>query len=109
MEEGLLQRRPASEGKERSRGLLAGVRVLDEAGRLGRLAAPMVAVTLSQFMLTVVSMMMVGHLGELALSGTAIASSFISVTGFSLLVSSPSPIDLLLPAWFSPCRANTRQ
>ena len=32
-------------------------------------------------------MMMVGHLGELALSSTAIATSLSAATGFSLLVS----------------------
>jgi len=47
----------------------------------------MVAVTLSQYLLQVVSMMMVGHLGQLALSSTAMAISLASVTGFSVLVS----------------------
>jgi MATE family multidrug resistance protein len=31
--------------------------------------------------------MFVGHLGELSLSGASMATSFASVTGFSLLVS----------------------
>ena len=47
----------------------------------------MVAVILSQYLLQIVSMMMVGHLGELALSSTAIAISLAGVTGFSLFVS----------------------
>ncbi|CAA6665447.1 unnamed protein product [Spirodela intermedia] len=55
----------------------------------------MVAVSLSLFMLTVMSMMMVGHLGELALSGTAIATSFTSVTGISLLMGMASGLDTL--------------
>ncbi|MBA0556708.1 hypothetical protein Golob_026787 [Gossypium lobatum] len=47
----------------------------------------MVAVTLSQYLLQVISTMMVGHLGELALSSSAIAISLAGVTGFSFLVS----------------------
>ena len=58
-----------------------------EVKKQGYIAAPMVAVTLSQYLLQVVSMMMVGHLGQLALSSTAMAISLASVTGFSVLVS----------------------
>ena len=60
---------------------------LEEVKRVGFLAAPMVAVTLSQFLLQMVTMMMVGHLGELALSSSAVAISISGVTGFSVLVS----------------------
>lgn len=59
---------------------------IEEVKRLGYLAGPMVAVSFSQYMLQVISIMMVGHLGELALSSTAIAVSLAGVTGFSLLV-----------------------
>ena len=66
--------------------------ILEEMKRLCYLAGPMVAVTLSFFLLNVISLMMVGHLGELPLSSTAIAISFAGVTGFSVLVChSPSP------------------
>ncbi|XP_055960880.1 protein DETOXIFICATION 12-like [Mercurialis annua] len=58
---------------------------IEEAKRLGYIAAPMMAVNLSLFLINVVSMMMVGHLGELALSSSAIAVSLSSVTGFSVL------------------------
>ncbi|KAG7012991.1 Protein DETOXIFICATION 14, partial [Cucurbita argyrosperma subsp. argyrosperma] len=60
---------------------------VEEVKRVGFLAAPMVAVTLSQFLLQMVTMMMVGHLGELALSSSAVAISISGVTGFSVLVS----------------------
>ncbi|XP_055960922.1 beta-glucosidase 13-like [Mercurialis annua] len=60
---------------------------IEEAKRLGYIAAPMMAVNLSLFLINVVSMMMVGHLGELALSSSAIAVSLSSVTGFSVLAS----------------------
>lgn len=51
------------------------------------IAAPMVAVTVLQYLLQVVSVIIVGHLGQLALSGVALATSINNVTGFSLLVS----------------------
>ena len=62
-----------------------------ELKRVGSMAAPMVAVTVSQYLLQVVSLMMVGHLGILvSFSGVAIATSFAEVTGFSVLVMSSS-------------------
>lgn len=72
-------------GGEKREGL-RWVSVCEEVKRLGCLAAPMVAVILSQYLVQVVSLMMVGHLGELALSSTAIAISLSGVSGFSLLV-----------------------
>lgn len=59
----------------------------DELKKAGRIAAPMVAVSVLQYLLQVVSTVMVGHLGQLALSSVAIATSLTNVTGFSLLVS----------------------
>ncbi|KAG6777440.1 hypothetical protein POTOM_017261 [Populus tomentosa] len=50
------------------------------------IAAPMVAVSVLQYLLQVVSVIIVGHLGALALSSAAIATSITNVTGFSLLV-----------------------
>ncbi|KAK8940076.1 MATE efflux family protein 5 [Platanthera guangdongensis] len=55
----------------------------------------MVGVTLSQYLVQVTSSMMVGHLGELALSSAAIATSLSGVTGFSLLVGMASGLDTL--------------
>ncbi|XP_019428803.1 PREDICTED: protein DETOXIFICATION 14-like [Lupinus angustifolius] len=49
------------------------------------LSAPMITVNLSEYFLQIISLMMVGHLGKLALSGTAIAISLCAVSGFSLL------------------------
>ncbi|CAB4265123.1 unnamed protein product [Prunus armeniaca] len=57
-----------------------------EVKRLGYIAGPMVAVNLSQYFLQIISIMMVGHLGQLSLSSTAIAISFCAVSGFSLLL-----------------------
>ncbi|KAL7606010.1 hypothetical protein Lser_V15G15040 [Lactuca serriola] len=67
----------------------------EEAKKFGYIAAPMVAVTLSQYLLQVISVMMVGHLGELALSSAAIAISISSVTGFSLIMGMSSALETL--------------
>lgn len=59
----------------------------EESGRLAALAAPMIAVALLQLMMQLISTIMVGHLGEVALAGAAIANSLTNVSGFSVLVS----------------------
>ncbi|XP_045813455.1 protein DETOXIFICATION 14-like [Trifolium pratense] len=58
---------------------------VQEVKDVGFLALPMISVTLSQYFLQIISMMMVGHLGKLALSSTAIAISLCAVSGFSPL------------------------
>ncbi|XP_010427944.1 PREDICTED: protein DETOXIFICATION 14-like [Camelina sativa] len=68
---------------------------LKEMKRLGYIAGPMVAVNSSTYVLQVISIMMVGHLGELYLSSTAIAVSFCSVTGFSLVFGLASALETL--------------
>ena len=90
MEESLLAKGIQEDGKRRSEtnpSSLTWATFTEELKKLGSLAGPMVAVALSQYMLLIISMMMVGHLGELALSSSAIAISLSGVTGFSLLVS----------------------
>ena len=62
-----------------------------EAGRLASLAAPMIVVALLQLMMQLISTVMVGHLGEVALAGAAIANSLTNVSGFSVLVSALFP------------------
>ncbi|CAI0450950.1 unnamed protein product [Linum tenue] len=59
--------------------------LLDQLKKVTRMAAPMVVVSVTQYLVQVVSLMMSGHLGELSLSGVAIATSFTNVTGFALL------------------------
>ncbi|GLT91898.1 hypothetical protein SLE2022_097600 [Rubroshorea leprosula] len=68
---------------------------VEEVKRIGFLAGPMVAVNFSQYFLQVTSVMMVGHLGELWLSSSAIAVSFCAVTGFSLLFGMASALEPL--------------
>lgn len=55
--------------------------------KVASMAAPMVAVNMSQFLLQATSTMIVGHRSELALAGIALGSSFANVTGFGVLVS----------------------
>ncbi|KAK3225227.1 hypothetical protein Dsin_005089 [Dipteronia sinensis] len=59
------------------------------------LAGPMISVSLLQFCLQMISVMFVGHLGELALSGASVATSFATVTGFSLLMGMASALETL--------------
>ncbi|XP_031265260.1 protein DETOXIFICATION 14-like [Pistacia vera] len=68
---------------------------VEEVKRLSCIAGPMVAVNLSQYFLQVISVMMVGHLGELSLSSTAVAISFCAVTGFSLLFGMSTAMETL--------------
>ena len=68
----------------------------EELKKTSRIAAPMVAVSVLQYLLQVISVMLVGHVNQLTLAGVAIATSMTNVTGFSLLVStnitSPSSV-----------------
>ncbi|CAN7009771.1 unnamed protein product [Brassica oleracea var. botrytis] len=57
------------------------------------LAGPLIAVSLLQFCLQVISVMFVGHLGSLPLSAAAVATSFASVTGFTFLMGTASALD----------------
>nr|XP_043620729.1 protein DETOXIFICATION 16-like [Erigeron canadensis] len=57
------------------------------------LAGPLMAVNLLVCGLSMISVMFVGHLGELALSGASMATSFASVTGTSLMVGMGSALD----------------
>ena len=61
--------------------------VAEEVKKQLWLAGPLILVSLLQYCLQMISVMFVGHLGELPLSGASMATSFATVTGFSLLVS----------------------
>ncbi|KAE9615661.1 hypothetical protein Lalb_Chr04g0257701 [Lupinus albus] len=62
--------------------------IIEELKKVGSIAVPMVVVTMLQYLLQVVSLMMVGHLGKLSLSSVALATSLTNVSGFGILVSS---------------------
>ncbi|KAL9330318.1 hypothetical protein ACSQ67_005321 [Phaseolus vulgaris] len=59
------------------------------------LAGPLVSVSILNYSLQIISVMFVGHLGQLQLSAASMATSFASVTGFSLLVGVASALDTL--------------
>ncbi|KAE9618713.1 hypothetical protein Lal_00047348 [Lupinus albus] len=67
----------------------------EEMKRICVVAGPMVIVISSQYLLQVVSTMMVGHLGELYLSSAALAISLSSVTGFSLIMGMASGLETI--------------
>ncbi|XP_062109988.1 protein DETOXIFICATION 14-like isoform X1 [Humulus lupulus] len=93
MEEGLL----AKEKEERD-GFSEAIRFgefFEEVKLLGFIAGPMVAVNLSLYFLQIISLMMVGHLGKLYLSSTAIAISIGAVSGFSLLFGMAGALETL--------------
>ncbi|KAF7098424.1 hypothetical protein CFC21_100167 [Triticum aestivum] len=71
------------------------VAALEEAKRLLRLAGPLAAGGILRSALQLVSVMFVGHLGELPLAGASLATSLANVTGFSLLVGMSSALDTL--------------
>ena len=72
----------SSDGEDMGR----GGEVLAEVKKQLWLAGPLIGSNLLQNVLQVISVMFVGHLGELALFGASMATSFAGVTGFSLLV-----------------------
>ncbi|KAJ8622913.1 hypothetical protein MRB53_031442 [Persea americana] len=95
MEDGLLlKERIVVVVEEGERSLRWGA-IWEEMKKLGILAGPMVAVGVSQYLLQLISLMMVGHLGEISLSGAALATSLTSVTGFSLLAGMASGLETL--------------
>lgn len=73
-------------GVEGEEGKISREEVKEEVKKQVWLAGPLVAVNLLQYCLQLISVMFVGHLGQLPLSGASMATSFGSVTGFSLLV-----------------------
>ncbi|KAL6643271.1 hypothetical protein ACP70R_021452 [Stipagrostis hirtigluma subsp. patula] len=66
-----------------------------EAKRLLRLAGPIVASCVLQNLVNMVSVMFVGHLGELPLAGASLAASLANVTGYSLLTGMATALDTL--------------
>ncbi|TVU30915.1 hypothetical protein EJB05_22568, partial [Eragrostis curvula] len=66
-----------------------------EAERLARLAVPNVVGGVLLYLVNMVSLMFVGHLGELPLAGAALATSLANVTGISVLVGMSSALDTL--------------
>ncbi|KAI3499472.1 hypothetical protein L1887_35273 [Cichorium endivia] len=58
-----------------------------------KLAGPLCVVSLLQYSLEIISVMFVGHLGEVSLSVASMATSFASVTGFSFMLGMGSALE----------------
>ncbi|KAI3516697.1 hypothetical protein L1887_15664 [Cichorium endivia] len=69
--------------------------VYDEVKKQIGLAGPLIAVSLLQYCLEIISIMFVGHLGELPLASASMATSFASFTGFSVLLGMGSALETL--------------
>ncbi|XP_026411221.1 protein DETOXIFICATION 16-like [Papaver somniferum] len=69
--------------------------IVEEVKKQLWLAGPLISVNVLQFSLQLISVMFVGHLGELSLSSASIATSFASVSGFSLVMGMGSALDTL--------------
>ncbi|CAA2998313.1 DETOXIFICATION 16-like [Olea europaea subsp. europaea] len=69
--------------------------LIGEAKQQLNLALPLIVVNILQYCLQVISIMFVGHLGELPLSSASMATSFASVTGFSVLLGMGSALETL--------------
>nr|GMC67853.1 protein DETOXIFICATION 14-like [Ipomoea batatas] len=93
MEDAPLLREVEAAGPGRKKGIWDAF--WEELKKVSCIALPMVVVTISQQLVTTIGMMMVGHLGELSLSGAAIATSLTNVTGFSLLFGMASALETL--------------
>ncbi|WCJ33248.1 MATE efflux family protein [Euphorbia peplus] len=69
--------------------------LIEEGKRICYIGGPMITVVSSLYLINVIALMMVGHLGELPLSSSAIAISLSAVTGFSLMSGMASALETL--------------
>lgn len=95
MEEGVIQMPLGHQESENRFKSYNKDEILSEFKKLLYLAGPLMTINLLIFGLSMISVMFVGHLGKLALSGASMATSFASVTGMSLMVSSFSTFYLI--------------
>ncbi|CAO2815327.1 unnamed protein product [Amaranthus hypochondriacus] len=73
----------------------SSISLMKELKKVSLVAAPMITVSILQYMVQVVALIMVGHLGELPLASVAIAISVTNVTGFSLFIGLCGGLDTL--------------
>lgn len=74
------------EGVSLSKGSCNKAEITSELKKQMRLAGSLVVVSFLQYSLLMISVMFVGHLGELSLASASMATSFAGVTGFSFMV-----------------------
>ncbi|CAL0312384.1 unnamed protein product [Lupinus luteus] len=75
--------------------VVARTEIIEEVKKQLWLAGPLIFVTLLNFCLQVISVMFVGHLGELPLAGASMAASFCTVTGVSIMLGMSTALDTL--------------
>lgn len=63
-----------------------GVLELKEAKKQGLISLPMILTNVFYYLITLVSVMFAGHLGQLELAGATLANSWATVTGFAFMV-----------------------
>ncbi|KAG5528006.1 hypothetical protein RHGRI_028813 [Rhododendron griersonianum] len=90
MEESLLLK-----NEDRKLVLITPEAFVEELKKVTAIAAPMVVVTMTQYLLRVAPMIMVGHISELSLSSVAIATSLTNVTGYSVLFGMAGALETL--------------
>ncbi|KAL5553344.1 hypothetical protein UlMin_040745 [Ulmus minor] len=69
--------------------------IVDEAKQQLGLAGPLIAVSILQNCIQLISIMFNGHLGELPLSSASLGTSFASVSGFSVLLGMASALETI--------------
>ncbi|XP_056165822.1 protein DETOXIFICATION 16-like [Syzygium oleosum] len=69
--------------------------MIEELKRQASLSGPLIGVNMLQYSVQVISVMFMGHLGELPLSAASMATSFASVTSFSILLGMGSALETL--------------
>lgn len=74
------------EEEERKGGWWEKVLDVEEAKRQVLFSLPMILTNLFYYLITLVSVMFAGHLGELELAGATLANSWATVTGFAFMV-----------------------
>ncbi|MCD7464768.1 hypothetical protein HAX54_053397 [Datura stramonium] len=81
--------------KNRKTGCCDIAEAIEELKKQLELAGPLVLVSFLQYFLQMISIMFVGHLGELSLSSASLATSFAGVTGFSFMLGMGSALETL--------------
>ncbi|KAH6795263.1 hypothetical protein C2S52_005740 [Perilla frutescens var. hirtella] len=66
-----------------------------EVKKVSSIAFPMMVVTISQYLVRAAPMFMLGHLGELSLSGASISTSLCNATGFTVVFGMASALETL--------------
>ncbi|CAL8078349.1 unnamed protein product [Prunus armeniaca] len=84
---------PQEHESHATKGRLSKDEIIKEVKKQLSLAGPLVSSNFLLFGMQVISVMYVGHLGELALAGASMATSFATVTGLSLIIGMSFALD----------------